>query len=394
MDRFSSRSMRGSNSKFGVKLPVSRGFSLVELLVVIALIGVLVSLLLPAIQGAREAARRTGCSNNLKQIGIALHNFHDAKQRFPTQVTGSAPREGGCGSGFYSWMIPILPLIEEGTLYDSIDLNRGMMDTCDQSSPTDYQGLTISADHPNAGAAATRVTTFLCPSDWYADSVSLGTARPAPGSYVGNIGWVQGTTGIAGASSPIARSNGFFGLENPKLPDPWQQSKVRMKHFSDGLAHTAALSERLITSNQSLPDAGVFGALPADFERQPIALQSYCGGSVGPNRSLATWVTYCGSVSHGDPRVSNTHGRSWISGWTYSANTYMHVMPINERNCHLYGGEHSGANVVTPSSQHPGGVHVVMGDGSVHFISESIEMSVWWSMGSRDGGETVDRSGY
>lgn len=355
-----------------------RAFTLVELLVVIAIIGVLVALLLPAIQAAREAARRTQCANNLKQIGIALHNYHSAHNVFPTQTTGAPPTSTGCGSGFYSWMVPLLPFLEQKPLHDSIDLKTGIMDQCNLPSPADYRGLTISADHRNAKAAATVVPGFLCPSDSYEQTSVLGSANPAPGNYAGNVGWVQGTTGVDGASQPIERSNGFFGLENPYQHDEWQEPRVSVRHFTDGLSHTAAVSERRILSATRL----------ADLASVPESLHSFCGGSTGNIRSLPDWKTYCGSVTLPDPAYTLPIGRAWISGWTFVANTYMHVMPIGQRNCHLYGGEDDGTNIVTPNSQHVGGVHVLMGDGRVEFTAEAIDIVVWWSMGSRDGGET------
>ena len=86
---------------------------------------------------------------------------------------------------------------------------------------------------------------------------------------------------------------------------------------------------------------------------------------------------------------SKTLGRAWISGWTLVGNTYMHVMPINNRHCHIYGGEDDGTNLVTPGSHHPGGVNALLSDGAVTFVSESIDQVIWWSVGSRNGGETV-----
>ena len=168
-----------------------KGFTLVELLVVIAIIGILIALLLPAVQAAREAARRTQCLNNLKQIGIALHEYHDTHQVFPISTTGSLMQNGQCGSGFYSWLAMILPFVEQGNLYNSINFNIGMMDTCSFNSSSDYQVLTISANHPNAQAAATPIPGYLCPSDVFEQTPVMGTAYPAPGSYAGNVGWVS-----------------------------------------------------------------------------------------------------------------------------------------------------------------------------------------------------------
>ncbi len=245
-----------------------KGFTLIELLVVIAIIAVLIALLLPAVQQAREAARRVQCKNNLKQLGLTLHNYHDAHLVFPMSTTGGAAGPGGCANGFYSWLSLVLPYIEQKPLHGAIDFRVGMADSCAQLGATDYQSVTISASHPNAKAAATIVPAFLCPSDGYRDSEAVGSARPAPGSYAGNVGWVRGTTGIDGKRPSLARHNGFLGLVNPKAPDPWQVAPVSMRDVTDGLSNTAAVSERLIN------DAETF----ADLAGTPEGNRSYCGG--------------------------------------------------------------------------------------------------------------------
>ena len=95
-----------------------------------------------------------------------------------------------------------------------------------------------------------------------------------------------------------------------------------------------------------------------------------------------------------DPNWTVYHGRSWLSGWGHTASTYMHVMKINDRNCHLYGGEDTGEIIVTPSSEHPGGINLLLGDGSVRFIKQTIDNPIWWALGSRNGGEVIDASQY
>jgi prepilin-type N-terminal cleavage/methylation domain-containing protein/prepilin-type processing-associated H-X9-DG protein len=346
-------------------------FTLVELLVVIAIIGILVALLLPAVQAAREAARRIQCTNHLKQIGLALHNYHGTFQVFPMTTSGAKPCAAGCCSGFYSWMSLILPFVEQTPLHDSIDFRLGMMDQC-----SGYYSLTVSAAHRNAAAAAAVVPGYLCPSDSFAQSSVLGSAVPAPGSYTANIGWPDRCTGIDGTLAPLRQQNGALGVVNPRDPDAWQRGQVRLADFTDGTSNTAAVSERLITSAETYLDLGNYGE----------SLHSFCGGGVTA-RSLPRWVRYCGSVDYPDPTFSVTLGRSWISGWSFLGNTYMHVMPINKRHCHIYGGEHNGNNMVTPGSRHPGGVNVTMADGSVTFMIDTIDMRIWWSLGSRNGGE-------
>ncbi|MCR9291701.1 MAG: DUF1559 domain-containing protein [bacterium] len=359
------------------------GFTLVELLVVIAVIGILVGLLLPAVQAAREAARRMQCSNNLKQLALAVHNYESAIRSFPLTTTGPSQPTPHLGSGFYSWLAMILPQIEQAPLYNSIQFSEPMADAKRFASAADYTQLQISGSHANANAAAARIATFLCPSDSVLATSSLGTANAAPGSYAGNLGWVRGTTGINGSIPALLQSNGAMPLVNPVNPDRWQVPSIKIRDFTDGTAHTALIAERLI--NNAEGSRGPFG-MTMQGQHPPTVL-SYCAGSGGGNRNLPNWVSYCNGVNVPDPTYSLPHGRGWISGWTLAANLYMHVMPINSRNCHLYGGEDDGTNIVTASSNHTGGAQLAFVDGHVTFVNESIDPVVWWSIGSRNGGE-------
>ena len=146
------------------KLRASSGFTLIELLVVIAIIAVLISLLLPAVQAAREAARRIQCTNNLKQIGLALHNYQDINGVFPMTTTAARGGPGGvCQNGFYSWHAGILPQMEQQTLANALNFMIGNADNC--SSSMVYDQATISQGHPNATVSQTIIAGFLCPSD-------------------------------------------------------------------------------------------------------------------------------------------------------------------------------------------------------------------------------------
>ena len=340
----------------------------------IAIIALLLGLLLPAVMAARAAMQRADCDNNLKQIGVALASYESSQGAFPVSTTGSAA--GGHG-GFYSWLALILPQVEQTNLHASINFDVAMADTFNQAAASDYQTLSISSTHLNAAAAATPVQVYLCPSDAPRPSTILGNAQPAPGSYAGNSGWVRGSKGIDGSLAPLAQHNGFLGVLNPKSPDPWQRGYITRAHIRDGLSNTAAVSERLISSATSLHD----------LANSPVSLHSYCAGG-GGSRSQSQWINYCGSVSLPDPIFSLPQGRSWISGWTLAGNNYMHMMPINGRNCHLYGGEDDGNNMVSASSHHAGGANVLMGDGRVLFMSDTMDQAIWWSIGTRDGGET------
>lgn len=358
-----------------------KAFTLVELLVVIAIIGILVGLLLPAVQAAREAARRMQCSNNLKQIGLAIHNYHDAFRSTPTHFTTAGTSAGVPTSGFYSWLTMLLPFVEQQNLYGTINFQIALADRAIYSNTGNFTSYTISPAHRNAAAAATIVPGFLCPSD-PAGSVRIhGDERLAPGSYAGNVGWPKGAS--FPGSAAINRQNGFIGLGSPEGNDPWQSPRIRFSDIADGLSNTAAVSERVI-SNFSLQTTAWGGQfVPYGV---PDSMLSYCAGGMA-TRSLEQWVPYCGSVTPSDPTYVQKHGHIWMSGWNFAANTYMHVMPLGKRNCHIYGGEHDGNNIVTPSSHHAGGVNLQMGDGSVRFQSLNLDERVWWSTGSRNGGE-------
>jgi prepilin-type N-terminal cleavage/methylation domain-containing protein/prepilin-type processing-associated H-X9-DG protein len=355
---------------------LARAFTLVELLVVIAVIGVLIGLLLPAVQSAREAARRIACANNLKQIGLALHNHHDSHGRFPVHSTGPGlpTAQGRPGPGLFSWHSRILPFMEHEGISDAIDFRTNMADLASGSGP-----FTIGAEHPNAVAAAAEVPEFLCPSDSFRRTDLMGTAQPAGSNYMGNIGWPPNCTGIDGRRRVPGHSNGFFGLTNPSQPADWHRQAVSTRDFADGLTYTAAVAERLITTISS-PE-GVYGA--------DKRLQWFCGSSFYAQRTADRFHRLCQNASGADGSHASYMGRAWISGWTAAGNVYMQIMPPNTHNCHFDGGEMHGGATIAPSSRHPGGVNVLFGDGRVAFVSDEIEPAAWWAAGSRDGGDFV-----
>jgi len=348
--------------------------------VVIAIIGVLVALLLPAVQAAREAARRMSCANNLKQIGLALHNHHDAKKSFPVNMNGSGPQTGSnqWGTGLYSWSTYLLPYMEENSLYESIDFSVNMADV--GNVPFNPR---IGNEHRNAAAAATVVPTLLCPSESYERTELMGTAKSAPANYVANIGWPASSTGMDGTRQVPAKHNGFIGVVHPTEDYDWYSGPTRAKQFTDGLSHTMACSERLITTIANMVELD---------QAKDLRLVSMCAGS-NPNtpQSLAGYYQYAKN-SHNDITRTKLVGRAWISGSPLVGNTFMTVLPINSFNGHFESTGQRLINMTTPSSQHPGGVHTLLGDGRVEFTAEDIDMRIWWAMGSRDGGETINSS--
>ncbi len=351
-----------------------RGFTLIELLVVIAIIAVLISLLLPAVQSAREAARRAQCQNNLKQIGIASHLHLDANGYFPPL------KPNGWPGGFYAAHVFLLPYLDGG-IYANFDTE-------------DWAG---ASQNQTANAAA--ISTFLCPSDGE-QNVFLEDRgiSYADCSYVPNYGWPRNSTGPDGqrgmTADRWARPNGMTSVDydlsetyvDAAKGDP--RTKIRPASVRDGLSNTAAWSERLINSGTGYLDPGV------PETRVVYQIQ----GELTP-MSLTEMAADCAGLSLTDrDSLSRFRGFNWVDGYYSSCNTYNHLMTPNRRSCFFEGGgsnwwdkvhEWDGDSGITASSEHPGGVNVLMGDGSVRFINEAIDERTWWSLGSSNGGEVI-----
>ena len=349
---------------------VRHGFTLIELLVVIAIIGILVSLLLPAVQAVRAAARRTSCSNNIRQIALGVHNHESAVKRFPVNQIGPglADGMGGFGKGYYSWLVPLLPSVEQDNLYRSFDLrvNNG-----------DADGYKISETHSNAFAASTLVSTFICPSDNpnRENSIILGSSNPAPSSYAGNAGWPSYAEGYNGERGTPGKHNGAIPLIHPSSPVAWHTPNVGMKSFPDGTSNTALLSERLIQPGNS---AGAINSGDSRLRSLHI-LERF--------ETLPEIMDQMSS-SHAHIFESAHIGRSWSSGSPLVAPTYMHVQTPNSVIGHYNTSVDEGDFVITASSRHNGGVNLALVDGSVRFVSDSVSSEVWWAVGSRDDGRT------
>ena len=345
------------------------GFTLVELLVVIAIIGILIGMLLPAVQMVREAARRTTCANNIRQIALAIHNYESANQTFPVNQVGPGVLDvtsGDFKDGYYSWLVPLLPYVEQRNLYDSFDLkgNNG-----------DDDGYKISLTHSNAAAAGTNVPTFLCPSELpnQDNSIILGSANPAPSSYAANAGWPSYATGFAGERATPGAHNGAIGFIHPQTPISWHTNKVQMRHFTDGTSNTGLLSERLIQSGNSAKAIN-----EGDKRLRSLhILERY--------ETLPEIIEQMSS-SHAHVFESAHIGRSWSSGSPLTAPTYMHVQPPNSVIGHYNTSMDEGDFVVGASSRHTGGANMALVDGSIQFVSDSISLEIWWAVGSRDDG--------
>lgn len=304
MLRFSSwsRSVVGSDRR--------TGFTLVELLVVIAIIGVLVALLLPAVQAAREAARRTQCSNNLKQIGLALHNHHDSKKLFPSGHLHLPGATGGTMASDSTWATYILPYMEAQNVFDLADFTLGF----GSGDP----------NHRNAEFSSTTIPGMLCPSNPVGIDPWLTFAR---GSYVANNGF-----------GPMQEA---FATDKDKRPDEREgmfflNSKMGFADMTDGSSNTAMVSE--VINVKGTDQRGVMHYPEGTFYHHDRTPNSNAPDELRQGAFVST------------PQAPATGG---------------------------FSSHDSRQMIVTARSNHPGGVHVLMGDGSVHFVSETIALNVW-----------------
>jgi prepilin-type N-terminal cleavage/methylation domain-containing protein/prepilin-type processing-associated H-X9-DG protein len=353
-----------------------RGFTLVELLVVIAIIGILVALLLPAIQAAREAARRSQCTNNMRQLGLATLNYESSRKELPMgRKKGSVTRPDGTAGAVSQWghLALILPYAEEASLHGLIDFNV----------PT-----------ANSPARLVTVQFFICPSDsedrmnndvcWATNQVWLDAGRT---SYRGNGGSDTGQTTVLSNPSPPPReptdlevqakerNNGVF-LTN---------RAIKLRQIEDGTSHTAMYAELRL----------------GDGDRNVVEMPGDWFKISGTGQTANEVVTQCNAINPsaavGAANQYACSGRNWVHG-DYGTSRYNHVMPPNSRSCSQASGTFNAIPVnedggaTTAGSRHSGGVNIGLCDGSTQFVRDDIDLLVWRALGSRNGGEIMNQS--
>jgi prepilin-type N-terminal cleavage/methylation domain-containing protein/prepilin-type processing-associated H-X9-DG protein len=325
------------------------GFTLVELLVVIAIIGVLTALLLPAVQSARESARRSSCTNNLRQVGLAMHNFMDVNKRLPANGNYAWSGTAVTTTNAWSAMARILPFIEEENLFRGINFSMS------------YGSQTY--------ISSKRVATFLCPSE--IKDVGNGT-DPTYGNKHWPINYVtnNGTWNVlTSKSSMMLTGDGAFGPNKGR----------RAAEFADGMSHTLACAEVKAFNNRisGATNSATFSTPPAP----PVDISTLSLGTFNPASSThVEWVDgkvhETGFTTVFTPNTVVTYS---ASGLTYDVD----VVLATESNV----GDTYAA--VTSRSYHPEGINALFMDGSVRFIQNSVELAVWRALGTREGGETV-----
>jgi len=330
----------------------ARGFTLIELLVVIAIIAVLIALLLPAVQQAREAARRIQCKNNLKQMGLAIHNYESTHTSFPPGRVGYPM--------VFSAHAALLPYYDGANLYQLIDFN---------TAPTFVEPpvLPYSA---NVTAAMTRIPTFLCPSD-------LGTVQ---GNSYGPTNYVACT---GSGANPTAR---YIRKGDGVMMDVKLLGVVKFRDVTDGLSSTIAMSEQILGNGYSAGGNGS-GSIPASTQpvspsQQVLNLTAAQNDTItGTDPSPATCVV--GAAGS----WSGIRGAKWMNGH-FGDTLYNHGLTPNSRSFDCGNNSHN-AGLTSARSRHVGGVHVLRCDGSTTFVSENIDYVIWQSLATKSGGEVV-----
>ena len=331
-----------------------RGFTLIELLVVIAIIGVLIALLLPAVQAAREAARRSQCTNNLKQLGLALHNYHDTQQCFPQGRAGNDASAAGNDSSATSGWVSALNGLEQSTLYNA--WNFVVIYNSVNPAPNAYPGIFPQA---NATVAATRINVFVCPSDTsgaYIDLTSFATGRND----------IPHLNKIATASYAFSAGTAGPGCcaDGPSTGSPYTVSDL--KHVDTGFA---------------------------DYSGTGYMVRSTANFTDGTSTTIAAGecVYNDGIFQNNNSWGNNGDFNAWTINLRLSSNFRSTKNPLNTLptgGIYFAGGTVGGQRAAF-ASRHPGGANFLWVDGHVSWIKNTISWQIYNAIATREGGEAV-----
>jgi prepilin-type N-terminal cleavage/methylation domain-containing protein/prepilin-type processing-associated H-X9-DG protein len=364
--------------------PARRGFTLIELLVVIAIIAVLIALLLPAVQAAREAARRAQCVNNLKQIGLALHNYIDVNNTVPPAALDTLTIGGTTtiANGGFGPLSRLLPFVEQSAVYNAANFSVDVIN----GAPGMWANTT---------AIFTRISGFLCPSDtppgWPAITAYTGTA---PGvNYFASVGsGLEFSTAQAGGPP-----NGIFSYIAKGYGAP-----VTLAAITDGTSNTIAFGEWVIgdgnNAQYTVPSDIVFvGSYPPGVSRNTPLMELPAGAA-----PFQQWVQQCAAGLTNTADRTTTHTSQLGMGWAWGLPGFSMgniVLAPNPKtpNCSVSTGASNtiwNPGIWTLSSRHPGGANVLVADGSVRFLRDSTNLQTIWALGSRAQGEVISSDSY
>ncbi len=379
-----------------------RAFTLIELLVVVAIIAVLIALLLPAVQAARESARRAQCTNNLKQLGLAMHNYMTQMGTFPPLVSNGSFNVWGNtygSNGLYfdpwplDWTASLLGQLDQMPLYNQLNwyVSSG------------WAGFgSVGWDPQNTSVLSVQVKTLLCPSE--------NLTRPAIGpgtrkNYVANIGGPADFYAWSGMLVPL-KNNPPFDYSGVY----WNQNvgTFGAEGVTDGLTNTAMFSESLIGTMPANPIALSATTRASTYAFQLTIPNYWDMGPAGGLNALQfyrTCLAIPGTYTSKNLSGSITYpvnGNIWLAANAASClkwDAYNHFVPPNKQGCaasnNLYSTSYGEfMDAIPPSSNHPGGINICFADGHVQWIKESIQYQVWWNLGTRNGGEAISSDSY
>ncbi|MFO0950281.1 MAG: DUF1559 domain-containing protein [Isosphaeraceae bacterium] len=332
---------------------IRRGFTLIELLVVIAIIAVLIALLLPAVQAAREAARRAQCINNLKQLGIATHNYHDSVGRFPfggivLPLTHPYLVSGFTKQGHYRWsaLAQLTPYLEQTSVFNALNLSLPILDAASVIFP---QNSTVNM---------TQVSILVCPSD--------GRGQCIPDFAASNYMACTGD-GVVGSG---------FGVADPAYGAPngvfYFNSSIGIAELTDGTSNTALMSESIVGNGSAS------GVVSGPVNAAEVAVQVSGGSPIYTPLSPAE----CAAATSTFFRRNS----AWVQG-SYQHALYSHYYTPNSKTPDCLRQQYHGWKA--PRSRHAGGVNVLFGDGSARFVKDTVNLQAWRGLATRNGGEVI-----
>jgi prepilin-type N-terminal cleavage/methylation domain-containing protein/prepilin-type processing-associated H-X9-DG protein len=354
----STRFPRGSGKTGG------RGFTLIELLVVIAIIAVLIALLLPAVQAAREAARRSQCNNNLRQLGISLHNYEGSINCFPlATIVATWPGDTTLPAGNYRWgtLAYLTPFLEQTSVFNSLNFSFPLYGQATSTPPSQVYP-------PNITAVNVMVSIFLCPSDRAERVITSDGFYGGTGRQFASMNYQFCSGSGANGGDTSVSGDGVFRIN----------TIARVQDVTDGLSNTAFAGESLIGSG------GVRSYAPNAVAWDPNLVYSSVAWNSTPTNTITTAA--CNApIAIGPNRMS-----VWVDG-NLSQGMYNHALPPNSPmmdclitfNSISYGWK-------AARSRHPGGANTLFGDGSVRFAKNTTDAAVWAAVGSRAGGEIAN----